>query len=177
VNGSEEGSHLTKYPINLANSRSISADKQYVEKASSKDRLVSLTYVSSALKPLSQTELYDLLQMAREFNAAHGITGMLLYKDESFLQTLEGPWNEVQNLMQKIQQDPRHTGILRLPTRMVRERQFKDWTMGFRNLNTLSSAEMEAFRPYLSASLADEKFLDEPAAAYKLLRFFKESLR
>ena len=154
------------------------AHKLYViGKTTARELFVSLVYVSSAAKLLSQAELLEIVQKARDFNASHGITGMLLHKDGNFMQALEGPRVEVLKLMEKIQHDSRHTGILRLLMRPVKERQFEDWSMGFRDLNTLSSAEMEAFRPYLSASLADEKFLDEPAAAYKLLRFFRESLR
>jgi hypothetical protein len=147
-----------------------------IGKTTAEEPLVSLVYVSSAVTQSSQTELLAIVQKARDFNTAHGITGMLLHKDGNFMQVLEGPRAEVLKLMEKIRQDSRHTSVLRLLMEPVNERQFKDWSMGFRDLYTLSSKEMEIFRPYLSAASADEKFLDEPAA-YKLLRYFRENLR
>jgi hypothetical protein len=50
-----------------------------------------IVYVSAASEPFSDQQLKELLQKSRQNNVAAGITGMLLYKDGTFMQTLEGP--------------------------------------------------------------------------------------
>ena len=47
-------------------------------------------YISFAAIRLSQHELLDLLKKARLRNQAQGLTGMLLYRDGTYLQYLEG---------------------------------------------------------------------------------------
>jgi hypothetical protein len=53
--------------------------------------LYHLIYESQVTRPFSKPELVNLLQQARQFNEANGITGLLLYTpDGRFLQVLEG---------------------------------------------------------------------------------------
>jgi hypothetical protein len=96
--------------------------------------LIRLAYISSAVRPLSEAELAELLARARSFNAAHGLTGMLLHAEGNFLQVLEGDEREVDELYERIARDPRHTHLLRLERVPVDRREFADWDMGFRNL-------------------------------------------
>ncbi|HSM42684.1 MAG TPA: BLUF domain-containing protein, partial [Afifellaceae bacterium] len=49
-----------------------------------------LVYVSAAHHLMGDDELTEILETSRARNAAAGITGMLLYKDGSFMQLLEG---------------------------------------------------------------------------------------
>ena len=53
--------------------------------------MIQLAYVSNASRLMSSASLSMLLRQARASNKRHDITGMLLYKDGSFLQVLEGP--------------------------------------------------------------------------------------
>jgi len=50
-----------------------------------------LIYVSSAQKALRYEELDSLLTEARERNQQLGLTGVLLYLDQTFMQYIEGP--------------------------------------------------------------------------------------
>jgi hypothetical protein len=52
--------------------------------------MIYLVYVSSAVKPFLSSELVDLLSKSHVYNTEVGITGMLLYKDGNFMQTIEG---------------------------------------------------------------------------------------
>ncbi len=52
--------------------------------------MIHLCYVSTAKYLMTQEELLKLLNVARQSNSKLGITGMLLYKDMSFLQVIEG---------------------------------------------------------------------------------------
>ena len=141
------------------------------------DSLVSLVYASSAVGLLSEKEILDILRVSRINNERLGITGMLLYKGGNFLQVLEGPEPAVLQLIDKIERDPRHRGVMRLIKQGENERQFQDWSMGFRNLDEIPEEDKAGFSAYLTDSLLDEKFRSEPARCYKLLRAFKQNFR
>jgi hypothetical protein len=55
-----------------------------------------------------------LLGTARRRNAAAGVTGMLLYRDGNVAQTLEAPDEAVEATFRRIEQDPRHRGVILL---------------------------------------------------------------
>lgn len=135
-----------------------------------------LVYVSSATRQFTREELLALVEKSHQSNSRQAITGMLLHRDGSFMQVLEGPEPAVRGLMDKIKLDPRHKGVLVLLDRTVDDRQFADWSMGFRDLHTLSPSEMATFGPFLSDSRASEQLQENPTAALKLLRYFKSTM-
>lgn len=138
---------------------------------------LEVIYVSSAVQLFTTEQLVELVRSAKEFNSAHGITGMLLHRDGSFMQVLEGPEPKVRSVVAKIKRDPRHSGMLVLIERKVDTRQFPDWSMGFRDLHTLSASEQELLGPYLSSAFIRDAFGDAPTAAAKLLQHFKRAMR
>ena len=76
--------------------------------------IYQLIYVSAATRPHSREDLISLLEVSRRNNERDFLTGMLLYKDESFMQLLEGPREAVFATLGRIERDPSHTGIIRL---------------------------------------------------------------
>lgn len=82
---------------------------------------------------MSPEALADLLRQARAYNQGHRLTGLLLYAapTKEFVQVLEGPHNEVENLYQRIAQDPRHKHAFVLHEAPVASRMFPDWRVGF----------------------------------------------
>ncbi len=91
-----------------------------------------LIWVSAAVRPFSPDDLGRLLKRSRAGNQVRGITGILLYHKESFLQLMEGPSSEVEFVFEnRIRKDPRHADITVLLRRTVVERSFPDWSMGF----------------------------------------------
>ncbi|MEV7608482.1 BLUF domain-containing protein [Microbacterium sp. NPDC089320] len=101
---------------------------------SEKNPLVSLVYCSSATQPFGERELGELLAVSRERNSERDITGMLLYRGGEFVQILEGPRSDVEDLMAKIGRDPRHHDVRVLIEEPLHERRFHDWTMGYQAL-------------------------------------------
>src|SRR5579862_4162661 len=93
--------------------------------------LIQLVYASTATKPLPAEQLQELVVAARQNNERLGVTGLLLYKNASFLQVLEGEEGKTRRLFEKIRQDPRHESLVTLRRRMVETRSFPDWAMGF----------------------------------------------
>lgn len=87
------------------------------------------TYKSIATASPSATDLRALVGKARARNRKMSVTGMLLYENGSFLQTLEGPPEKLNALWSSITQDPRHDHIELLSEHMVPARVFPDWDL------------------------------------------------
>lgn len=138
------------------------------------EELFSIVYASAAIQKFSETELVDLLKISRENNIRHDITGLLLYKDGNFIQAIEGPEEAVVQLYQKIQEDSRHHHIITLGRQPIPERQFPDWSMGFRNINNLPEEELDGFSRFLDEDFTPEYFSDNPIRAYIMLLNFKK---
>lgn len=135
-----------------------------------------LIYVSSASEPMSRSDLEALLLKARNNNHALGITGMLLYKDGNFMQMLEGEQDVVESLHKAIKQDPRHHGLLTLLAGEADEREFRDWTMGFRDLRTPESERVAGYNDFMNTALTGDEFKRDPSRAKKLLLMFKRAM-
>ena len=138
--------------------------------------LVSLVYISTATGVMTDDDLKDILAASRRNNPAAGITGMLLYRDGLFIQTLEGEEDAVEKLYRKISRDPRHTEIMRLYYHPAKERRFGDWSMGFNKLEAdIDEAEMPGYTDFLESPVDNMDYLrDSPDRVLKLLQRFKE---
>lgn len=134
-----------------------------------------LVYVSSAAVPFTPDQLVALLAEARANNERLGVTGMLLYKDGNFLQVLEGPEETVRPLYAQIAADPRHRGIIVLLEGEIPERQFGNWSMGFRNLASAEVTAMPGYSPFLERRLSADAFAANPSDAQSLLLLFRDS--
>lgn len=93
--------------------------------------MLQLAYSSAATVPLSDEDLQRLVEISRENNARADVTGILLFYEDSFLQLLEGPLVAVNELYDRIGEDPRHRCLRLLCRSLVSERMFPDWSMGF----------------------------------------------
>ena len=73
-----------------------------------------LVYASAGVSNWSPEEVQDMLIGFREKNASLDVTGMLLYKDGSFLQALEGDEAVVRDLYATSKSRSSLTSLLRL---------------------------------------------------------------
>ena len=96
--------------------------------------LVRLLYASHAAAPLTPSVVDSILEQSRKNNAPRGITGMLCFSEDIFLQALEGGRNEVCELFNTIVRDPRNAGVRILSYEEIAERRFGGWTMGQVNI-------------------------------------------
>lgn len=92
---------------------------------------VRLIYSSEAAPWLSTAELEQMLHESRIRNKARGITGVLVLVDGVFLQVLEGERFEVDDLMSRIEVDPRHSGVKVFHREEVDGRAFDSWSMAY----------------------------------------------
>lgn len=93
------------------------------------DWIASLTYKSVATATPRATDLDKLVVRARERNRKLDVTGLLLFEDGCFLQTIEGPPRALDQLWTSIQRDGRHNHIEVLSEHMVAGRLFSDWEL------------------------------------------------
>lgn len=94
------------------------------------DSIRQILYISKAVQPISDTELHDIASQARVKNKRNGITGALLFTEDSFIQVIEGDYESIERLLVDIRADKRHRDITILMDRKVRSRDFKNWSMG-----------------------------------------------
>ena len=136
-----------------------------------------LIYVSSATHLFTEAELRDLLEVSRRNNSALGVTGMLLYKDGNFMQFLEGEKEKVLTLSARIEKDPRHKGMITLLQQDNAEREFPEWSMGYKKLGKEKLPEAPGYSDFLDLPLTSETLLGDPSKSLKLLLNFKNMMR
>jgi hypothetical protein len=109
-----------------------------------------IVYVSTAKRLLTELELVDLLNVARDKNKKYDVTGMLIYCEGTFMQVIEGDKASVDLIYKAIEQDTRHKNIIKLATGKIDERNFPDWSMAFASVNSETLRDIEG---YLSSPL------------------------
>ncbi|PWL29282.1 BLUF domain-containing protein [uncultured Roseivirga sp.] len=97
--------------------------------------LYELIYRSTAKPGLTDQDLEDILKTARDFNQANNLTGCLLYHGGQFLQLLEGDFQILLDLYDRIKRDSRHREFLLLHMKETDQRVYTDWTMAFKSLD------------------------------------------
>lgn len=124
--------------------------------------LIQVVYTSSARsRHMSNDEVRQILQASRRNNTGKGITGLLLYRDGSFAQFLEGPADAVDSLYDKIERDPRHHGVIRVLRQAVTKRDFRQWSMAFRDLDMIRRRSPSASSDEVGDEMAPEDQVNE----------------
>ena len=91
--------------------------------------LKSLTYTSLARIDLTANDLEAIHRTAREVNALEGITGLLIFNGTHFLQIVEGVPDAIDELVERLRRDGRHSGLEIRDERKIEARSFPDWSM------------------------------------------------
>jgi AcrR family transcriptional regulator len=97
----------------------------------------SLVYTSTQTRPISDSELAQILAVGREKNTRMGVTGMLAHRDANCIGIIEGEDDVVHERFEQIRLDPRHTNVRMLCDDPVQQRSFPDWSMAFQPLDPL----------------------------------------
>jgi Sensors of blue-light using FAD len=100
--------------------------------------LVRLLYASRAAKPLNAKTVASILLECQRNNPRRGITGVLCYSDEIFLQVLEGGRDVVCDTFNSIVRDARHEAVRLLSFEEISERRFGGWSMGQVNIEKIN---------------------------------------
>jgi hypothetical protein len=113
--------------------------------------LYHLVYQSTATLPMGDKELEALLKQSRNWNSQHQLTGILLYSEHSIMQVLEGPKDEVFYIFNRIEKDIRHQNVTKLADGEIQQRNFSQWSMGFK---AVALSDFEHLAGYLNISQA-----------------------
>ena len=135
--------------------------------------MIQLAYVSTATRLMSQDDLAGLLRQSRTFNAAHDITGMLLYKDRSFIQVLEGDEEVVMPLYDRIRRDLRHEKVKTLFVSDIDERDFATWSMGFKNLDGVDVQSLQGYCDFMEQGETARAMFEDLTRAKRMLLVFR----
>ena len=132
----------------------------------------SIVYTSTQTRPITDTELAQILAVGREKNTALGVTGILAHKGDNCLGILEGDDEVVRTRFEQIRIDPRHTNVRVLFNEQIQQRSFPDWSMAFQPLEPLMQHV-----PGFSDLFTDDRPLDQAAGltrARGLLEWFRK---
>jgi hypothetical protein len=118
--------------------------------------LKSLTYTSLAKLDLSAGELDAIHRTARDLNALDGITGLLIFNGTRFLQIIEGAESAVDDLLERLRRDRRHSALEVRDQRRIEQRSFPDWSMELVRVSTNHTEAKETIAARIPDSVSDE---------------------
>ncbi len=132
--------------------------------------LVRCLYASRASISTASDVVDTILAQSLRNNPRLGITGMLCYTTDLFIQVIEGGRDEVCELLNTIVRDDRHTEVRILIYEEISERRFGNWTMGqvkIENINPallLKYSEKAVLNPFGCSGKITMALLDELVA-------------
>ena len=132
--------------------------------------LVRLMYASRAAEGLKADALHAIVKKSTTDNAKHGITGVLCFSGQVFLQALEGGRSQVNALYHRIAVDPRHHDVVLLSYDEIAERRFASWAMGQVDMQMLNPAlllkysEVATLDPYAVSGTVSMALFNELVA-------------
>lgn len=135
-----------------------------------------LIYCSQASYDIDPDELVALLEISRRNNARAGLSGMLLYSSQSFLQVLEGEPGALAATYARIGADEQHANLRLLLDADVAAPLFPDWTMGFEHVDDEELAEdLDGFTPAIGYPLVNPDIITNAGVAQTLLTLYAKN--
>ena len=109
-----------------------------------------IAYTSLQSHRMTDADMRTLLKTARKKNENLSVTGMLVHVGGSFVQFLEGPENNVDQVYGFISKDPRHHNVLLIAEGEAKQRHFKSWNMAFNAIDAQSVTAAVGYRTFES---------------------------
>lgn len=129
--------------------------------------IIRLTYASIKQKHVDHQMLKEILEQAIAFNQLKDITGLLIFNNRFFLQSLEGPRSEVTTLYNRITEDNRHHEVHVLKMSAIDNRYWKNWSMAYVSITDQEEAIYQkysgskAFNPFqIGTDVIDDFLVD-----------------
>jgi hypothetical protein len=107
--------------------------------------MIHIVYISRAVRPLSDQDLQQLLNLCRQDNAQRNVTGVLFYSHGNIAQLIEGDAAILEPLYDNIARDGRHSHVVKLVSKPILSRSFSDWSMAFHPLEPAGFEALEGF--------------------------------
>ena len=135
-----------------------------------------IVYASQATYDVGPDELIELLSAARDRNGQAGLSGMLLYCSQSFLQLIEGEPAAIEATYARILRDDRHTNLRMLMNADVPGPLFPDWTMGFEHVDDDELADtLDGFTPETRYPLVNPDLITNAGVATTLMGLYAKN--
>ena len=135
-----------------------------------------IIYCSQATTDVAPEELIALLDLSRRNNERDGLTGMLLYCSQSFLQVLEGDTTAIDVTYERIRADDRHINLRLLLDAEVAQPLFPNWTMGFDHVDDDQlSEELDGFTAATTYPLVNPDLITNAGVAQTLLTLYAKN--
>ncbi|UTH73930.1 BLUF domain-containing protein [Chromobacterium sp. IIBBL 290-4] len=137
--------------------------------------LVRLIYCSRARQAIDQQLVDDILDASRKYNPALGLTGLLCYGNDVFVQVLEGSSVHVNRLYLKLARDARHHSLTLLSFQEVEQRKFGNWSMAEVALDKLNASlilrhsALPVLDPFVMTGSGVERLLTDLAESGTIL--------
>ena len=128
----------------------------------------AISYVSTAERSLSETEIRQILNDSEVNNNKQNITGLLLYSEGNFFQIIEGDQKQIVQLYDTIEDDSRHFNVIKLFGKEINKESFDGYKSDFISEDArYSSARLKNYEHYLEV-------LDKPTknAVANILKAF-----
>ena len=93
-----------------------------------KNQIKHLIYTSTPIN-FDDFSISNILKSSQKNNKKDGITGALIFREDIFLQFLEGPENKVDKAFNNIASDKRHKNVLKLKEDITDRKLFTSWAM------------------------------------------------
>lgn len=126
-----------------------------------------IVYNSRAKPDLGQDDVFQIVQTSARNNGDTGLSGFLVYLNGAFFQVLEGPEDQLQVTLSRIQEDDRHTDLTIILDRRIEEPQFSRWRM--RRVSVRSASDIPSVVGELNHELHDSDI------AAELTRFARDN--
>ncbi|MDE0472257.1 MAG: BLUF domain-containing protein [Ekhidna sp.] len=111
-------------------------DQYRPERPEEPKQLFRLVYTSARSKHCNSKEIDKILEKSRNNNAKLGITGILIYTKDRFLQVLEGEKEKINKLYKTIEEDDRHGAPILRFCESVSKRYFEGWDMAGKKMGS-----------------------------------------
>lgn len=89
-------------------------------------------------KAVSRPNVGEIVASSKRNNSIDGITGLLFFDGETFVQVLEGPENSVAAAFHRICADSRHESVTVISDARIEHREFAYWSMELREPGVVS---------------------------------------
>ena len=135
--------------------------------------LFSLLCMSTAQILFTPARMEELLTQSRRNTARDEVTGLLIFRDGTFMQLLEGTREVIETRFRKIKADERHYAVVTLFEGPITERYFPTWSMDYRNLRDPEVRKLQALKDFDTEAFNSGEFATDPSLAVHLLKIFQ----
>lgn len=130
-----------------------------------------IVYHSNASVKMKDSEIFKIVAKAQKNNKKAGITGLLLFIDDCFIQLLEGEEKSVKALYNKIMHDERHERPKVILQGNIAKRDFESWNMGLKIFTSQDIHDLKEINQNPDFDLLKD-LKEKQDLAIELMRFF-----